>query len=106
MSAIEKSIVSNLEGELESIDYGEPELNTLFKSLDSETKKKILKYPNKEIQLSILRNLADPELSEFWNSLTEKDKLKIDSFGIRDRFVFLNMKSDYVFCFFCCIRIL
>jgi len=90
MSAIEKSIVSNLEGELESIDYGEPELNTLFKSLDSETKKKILKYPNKEIQLSILRNLADPELSEFWNSLTEKDKLKIDSFGIRDRFVFLK----------------
>jgi hypothetical protein len=42
MSAIEKSIVSNLEGELDTIDYGEPGLNTLFKSLDSETKKKIL----------------------------------------------------------------
>jgi hypothetical protein len=90
MSAIEKSIVSNLEGELGSIDYGEPGLNALFKSLDSETKKKILKYPKKEIQLSILQNLADPELSEFWNSLSQKEKLQIDLFGIRDRFVFLK----------------
>jgi hypothetical protein len=90
MSAIEKSNVSNLEGELGYIDYGEPNLNALFKSLDSETKKKILKYQKKEIQISILQNLADPELSEFWNSLSQKEKSKIDSFGIRDRFVFLK----------------
>lgn len=92
MSAIEKSIVSNLEGELESIDYGEPGLNTLFKSLDSETKKKVLKYSKKEIQISILQNLADPELKEFWNSLSQKEKNQLDSFGIRDRFLFLKQK--------------
>ena len=90
MSAIEKSIVSTLEGELESIDYGEPGLNTLFKSLDSETKKKVLKYSKKEIQISILQNLADPELKEFWNSLSQKEKNQLDSFGIRDRFLFLK----------------
>ena len=92
MSAIEKSIVSNLEGELESIDFGEPGLNTLFKSLDAETKKKVSKYPKKEIQISILKNLADPELTEFWNSLSQKEKNQLDSFGIRDRFIFLKQK--------------
>ena len=66
MSSIDKSIVSNLEGELGSIDYGEDELNQAFKSLDEETKKKILKYQNKDIQISILRNILNllTELSQ------------------------------------------
>ena len=44
MSFIDKSIVSNLEDEFKSTDYGEPRLNQLFISLDKETKKQILKY--------------------------------------------------------------
>ena len=40
MSAIDKSIVSVLEGDLESIEYGVPEFNKLIKSLDSKTKNK------------------------------------------------------------------
>jgi len=89
MSSIEKSI-SNLEGELESIDYGDAELNTLFKSLDQETKKKILKYPKKEIQISILKNLSDPELTQLWSELSEKERRQLEAFGIRDKFVFLR----------------
>ena len=63
MSSIDKSIVSNLEGELGSIDYGEDELNQAFKSLDEETKKKVLKYANKDIQISILRNILNTKFS-------------------------------------------
>ena len=40
MSAIDKSIVSILEGDIESIEYGVPEFNKLIKSLDSKTKNK------------------------------------------------------------------
>jgi hypothetical protein len=87
MTSIEKSNNSNLE---DSIDYGDTELNELFKSLDEETKKKIKKYPKKDVQISILRNLLDPELNNLWNNLPEKKKQQLDSFGIRDRFIFLK----------------
>jgi hypothetical protein len=87
MASIEKSNNSNLE---DSIDYGETELNELFKTLDEETKKKIKKYPKKDVQMSILRNLLDPELNNLWNNLPEKKKQQLDSFGIRDRFIFLK----------------
>ena len=39
MSSIEKSIVSNLEGDIKYIDYGVPELNKLFKNLDKGLEK-------------------------------------------------------------------
>ena len=42
MSSIDKSIVSILEGDIESMDYGVPEFNKLFKGLDSKTKKKLI----------------------------------------------------------------
>ena len=42
MSSTDKSIVSILEGDVESMDYGVPEFNKLFKSLDITTKKKYI----------------------------------------------------------------
>ena len=81
MTSIEKSINSN---------FGENNLNELFQSLDEDTKKKILKYPNKDIQISILKNMLDPELAELWNNMSEKQKKQLDSFGIRERYVFLK----------------
>jgi hypothetical protein len=90
MTSIEKSINSNLAGESENINFGEDSLNELFKSLDEETKKKILKYSKKDIQISVLKNMLDPELSELWNNMPDKQKKQLDSFGIRDRYVFLK----------------
>jgi len=87
MSSIEKSNKSDLES---ANDYGETELNDFFSGLDADTKKKILKYPKKEIQIEILRNLMNPELTELWDNLSEKDKKQLDSFGIRDRFALLK----------------
>ena len=60
MSSIDKSIASILEGDIESMDYGVPEFNKLFKSLDSKTKKKLIKdFPpdkpdNKDIHITSL----------------------------------------------------
>ncbi len=99
MSSIDKSIVSNLEGELGSIDYGEPELNQAFKSLDEETKKKVLKYENKVIQISILRNILNKDLKALYEGLSELEKNKLDALPIRDKFLLLknfikNKKPD------------
>ena len=99
MSSIDKSIVSNLEGELGSIDYGEDELNQAFKSLDEETKKKVLKYENKVIQISILRNILNKDLKALYEGLSELEKNKLDALPIRDKFMLLknlikNKKSD------------
>jgi len=90
MNSIEKSIVSNLEGELKSIDFDEPVLNEVFKSLDEETQKKILKYQNKDVQINILRNIADPELKTFYNNLPEKNKKQLDNLPIRDKYIFIK----------------
>jgi len=87
MSSIEKSNKSDLE---DAIDYGDTEMNEFFSTLDAETKKKIVKIPKKEFQIEVLRNLMNPELTEIWNGLSEKNKKQIDSFGIRDRFIFLK----------------
>ena len=89
-STIEKSNISNLEGNLESIDYDDEELNKLFQNLDVETKKEILKYPKKEIQVEILQNLSNKELNAFYNSLPENKKKQLEKLGIRDKFILLK----------------
>ena len=94
MSFIDKSIVSNLEDEFKSTDYGEPRLNQLFISLDKETKKQILKYLKKDVQIDILRNMLNPELNSLYDSLSEKNKNKIDTNGIRDKYMFLKIMLE------------
>jgi hypothetical protein len=90
MSSIEKSNVSNLESGKVSIDYGDPKLNTLFESLDEETKKKILNYENKTIQIGILRDISNPELETVYNNLNQKSKKQLDSIKIRDKYILLK----------------
>ena len=74
----------------DNINFGDNELNELYNSLDEIEKKKILKYPSKEVQISLLKNLKDKDLNDLWESLSEKQRKQLDSFGIRERFVFLK----------------
>ena len=90
MSAIEKSNISNLEGEIEYIDYGLPELNKLFKNLDAETQTKIKNYKDKDVQINILKAINDPELKSFYDSLSKEVKEKFDKLPIRDKYHFLK----------------
>jgi hypothetical protein len=89
MSSIDKSIVSSIQADIESIDYGAPDLNLVFKNLDSETKNKILKL-KKEFQVDILKSISNPEIQELWMTLPSETKTKFDSFGIRDKYRFLK----------------
>ena len=81
------SFKSDLEN---SVDYGEEELNKFFLNLDSETKKKIMKILNKETQISIIKNLMNPELTKIWNDLPKKNKKQLESVSLIDRFIFLK----------------
>lgn len=90
MSSIEKSNQSNLEGNISYPDFGSSELNNLFKSLDVETQRKITKYPNKGVQINILKSMLDPELTNFYNNLLSIDKKIYDTMGLRDKYLFLR----------------
>jgi len=89
MNPIDNLKMSNLES-IVSQDFGSPELNKLFKSLDAETQSKITKYSNKNIQINILRFMLDPELTSFYNSLSLIDKKTYDTIGLRDKYIFLK----------------
>jgi hypothetical protein len=96
MSSIDKSIVSILEGDIESMDYGVPEFNKLFKGLDSKTKKKLIKdFPpdkpdNKDIHVGVLKNIRDPEIQEVWNELSQEERDNLDKKNIRDKYLTLR----------------
>lgn len=93
MSFLEKAIISSIEGDIESIDFGAPDLNQMFKNLDSETKQKILKL-EKKFQVDVLKRASDPELQKIWDTLSEEIKIKLNSIGIRDKYRILKTKLD------------
>jgi len=64
MTSIDKTIVSILEGDIESIDFGIPELNKLFLSLTPEIKNKIKQIKRKETQIVILKKLQEKKFKE------------------------------------------
>ena len=79
MSSIEKPIVSNLE---DVPDFGDEELNKLFKELDEKTQKEILSYPEKKDQIEILKDINNPELQEelkHWTHLVLPIKKKYET---------------------------
>jgi archaellum component FlaF (FlaF/FlaG flagellin family) len=87
MNSIEKSKVSNLEGVNE---FGDPELNELFISLDEETKNKILKISKKEIQINVLKKVQDPKLKAEYDILSKKTQKELDDLPIKDKYQILE----------------
>ena len=74
------------------VDYGEERLNTTFKKLDSITQEQILRYPDKEVQIEILKDMLNPELNNFWNKLSEKELKQLDAMDVRVRYNILKEK--------------
>lgn len=77
-------------------DFGDDELNNLFQNLDEKTKQDILRYPKKEIQISILKDMNNEELKKIYNNLPSEEKEIIDNVKIRDKYLMLKhlMKKD------------
>ena len=86
----EKEIVEN-KG---IVDYGEERLNSLFKGLDLMTQEQILRYPQKEVQIEILKDMLNPELTNFWNKLTEKEQKQLTRVNVRVRYKILKEKLE------------
>ena len=86
MSDVLKTKISTLEHEMESIDYGDAFINDVFKKLDSETKKKVIKYQDKEMQKNLLKDMSDIKIKTFYDELDYKLKEKIDELPLRDRY--------------------
>ena len=89
-SNIEKSLYQSLEKELESIDFGDYELNQFYKNLDAENKKKLEKYKSIEIKTSVLKYMTNKELNDYFDSLPPNQQKQLESFGPRDKYIFLK----------------
>jgi hypothetical protein len=87
MSSIDKSNDSNLEG---MNDFGDADLNKVFKELDEKTQNDILQYSKKEIQIEILKSINNPEIKNLYDSLPDKSKARVDSVKIRDKYMILR----------------
>ena len=90
MSSIDKSIVSILEGDIESMEYGVPEFNKLIKSLDSKTKNKLSKdsHSDKSDKKSdnksdnkVLKSNNYPEIQKVLNESSQEEKKSFVSFA-------------------------
>jgi hypothetical protein len=66
--------------------YDIPELNTVFRNLDSDTQQKILKYTDKSVQINILKVIGNSKVMEFYEALNENDKAKLNDLPIRDKY--------------------
>jgi len=79
-------------------DFGNEELNKLYKNLDAKTKKEINSLSKLDYKVAILKNLLDPEFTLFYDKMNDSEKKQIESFNIRDRFLFIRrlMKKSKV----------
>jgi hypothetical protein len=87
--------VSNLEGN-QDIDYGDANINRIFKELDAETKKKLFEdFPieqsdDKDMHIGVLKNIGDPEIQATWEKMTEQEKQFANSKNIRDKYLVIR----------------
>lgn len=71
-------------------DFGDAELNKTYQSLDNSTQEKLKKY-SKDLQIELLKNIANPELKKLYNSLSDEKRKKIDKYNIRDKYDYLKL---------------
>jgi hypothetical protein len=79
-------------------DFGSEELNKIYKNLDEKTQKEINSLSKLDYKVAILKNLSDPEFTLFYDKMNDSEKKQLESFNIRDRFLFIRrlMKKSKV----------
>ena len=90
MTTIVKSLSQSLEDELESIDFGDYSINQFYKNLDTENKKQLEKYKSKDIKLSVLKDMTNQELNDYFDTLPKKSQAQLESVGPRDKYMLLK----------------
>ena len=96
MSKTDKSVISILEGENTSINFGDPELNEGFKSLEKKIQQQILKNADETTRTHVLKiyielhKRSDKELIDFYYSLTDKKKKQLQVMFPKEEILFLK----------------
>jgi hypothetical protein len=82
---------ANINLEQGSIDFGNNKLNEIYASFDEDTKSQINKIQNKEIQISLLKDISNEKLNKIFETLSNKEKDTLKNMGIRDKYRFLKV---------------
>jgi len=90
MNTIVKSLTQSLEDELESIDFGDYGINQFYKNLNTENKKKLDRYKSNDIKRSVLKDMTNQELNDYFDTLPKKQQEQLESLGPRDKYMFLK----------------
>ncbi len=90
MNPIVKSLTQSLEDELESIDFGDYGINQFYKNLDTENKKELDRYKSTDIKLSVLKDMTNQELNDYFDTLPKKQQAQLEALGSRDKYTFLK----------------
>jgi hypothetical protein len=77
-----------------SFDDDYDDYDELYNKLDTETREQVDKYTDKKIKHNLLRDISNPKLKATYNKLNNKTKKTVDSFGIRDKYVYLNQRLE------------
>jgi len=64
LNSILESASSILERDIESIDFGVPDLNEIYKSLSREKRKKVHAIKDVVLQRQVLKHISNPKLDE------------------------------------------
>jgi hypothetical protein len=65
----------------------------MYELLDTGTKSKIDKLPNKKFKQETLTHISNPELQAIYNKLSKKTQETIDNLPIRDKYLMLRQKQ-------------
>ena len=56
----------------------------------TENKKKLDRYKSNDIKLSVLKDMTNQELNDYFDTLPKKQQAQLESFGPRDKYTFLK----------------
>jgi hypothetical protein len=71
-------------------DFGSVELNKIYNDLDDKTKQEIDLLSKLEFKIAILKDIANKDIQQIYEKLTLKDKAKVDTLKIRDKYFTLK----------------
>ena len=90
MNPIVKSLSQSLEDELESINFGDYGINQFYKNMDTENKKNLDRYKSNDIKLSVLKDMTNQELNDYFDTLPKKQQAQLEALGPRDKYMLLK----------------
>jgi len=71
-------------------DFGSEELNKIYNSLDDKTRQEVDLLSKLEFKIEILKDISNKDLEILYNNLNLKEKVKLESLKIRDRYFILK----------------